>query len=78
MSFAEPGGVPAEIASCGSIRSMNLRPDFHVLPLEERVRAVMAEWQGELPRLLVFDNCEVGLTRFGGHFLARPPQPPSL
>ena len=58
VSFAEPGGIPAEIASCGGTGGMNLRPDFHALPLEERVRAVMAEWQGELPQLLVFDNCE--------------------
>ncbi len=58
VSFAEPGGVPAEIASCGGTRGMNLRSDFHTLPLEERVRAVMAAWQGDLPRLLVFDNCE--------------------
>ena len=58
LSFAEPDGIPAEVASCGGAEGMNLRPDFHTLPLEERVRAVMAEWQGELPRLLVFDNCE--------------------
>ena len=37
---------------------MNLRPDFHLLPFEERVTAVVSEWQSELPRLLVFDNCE--------------------
>jgi hypothetical protein len=38
---------------------MNLWPrDYHELPLEERVQEVKAEWQGELPRLLVFDNCE--------------------
>lgn len=58
LGFGDPSGVPAEVASCGGAGSMNLRPDFHTLPLEERVRAVMAEWQGELPRLLVFDNCE--------------------
>jgi len=58
MSFAEPGGVPAEIAYCGGTGGMNLRPDFHTLPFEQRVRAVMAEWQSELPWLLVFDNCE--------------------
>jgi len=58
VSFAEPGGIPAEIAFCGGTGGMHLRPDFHTLSLEERVRMVMAEWQGELPRLLVFDNCE--------------------
>lgn len=58
LSFGDPAGVPAEVASCGGAGGMDLRPDFHTLPLEERVRAVMAEWQSELPRLLVFDNCE--------------------
>ncbi len=58
LSFAEPGGVPAQIAACGGSGHMELRRDFHTLPLEERVHAVMSEWQNELPRLLVFDNCE--------------------
>jgi len=58
LSFARPGGIPAEIASCGGAGRMELRRDFHLLPQEERVRAVMAEWQNELPWLLVFDNCE--------------------
>ena len=58
LSFSDPAGVPAEAASCGGSRGMDLRPDFHTLPLEEQVRTVVAEWQGELPRLLVFDNCE--------------------
>ena len=58
LSFADPNAVPAEIAFCGDTGGMNLSPGFHGLPLDERVRAVMAEWQSELPRLLVFDNCE--------------------
>lgn len=58
LTLAETGGVSAQVASCGGAGSMNLRPDFHLLPFEERVRAVMSEWQSELPRLLVFDNCE--------------------
>lgn len=58
LSFAEGRAVPAEVASCGGAGGMDLRPDFHTLPLEDRVKAVMSEWQSELPRLLVFDNCE--------------------
>ncbi len=57
LSFGNPDGVPTEVASCGSAGGMALRPDFHALPLDERVREVMAAWQGELPRLLVFDDC---------------------
>ena len=44
LNFAEPGGVPAQIASCGGSGRMELPRDFHTLPLEERVQAVMAEW----------------------------------
>jgi hypothetical protein len=59
LNFGDPASIPAELASCGGAGGMNLYPgDYHGLPVEERVRAVMAEWQGELPRLLVFDNCE--------------------
>lgn len=56
LSFAEPGEVPAEIAACGD--AMAIRPDLHTLPLDQRVEAVLAEWQQPLPRLLVFDNCD--------------------
>lgn len=59
LDFGNPEGIPAEVASCGGAGGMNLRPrDFRALSIEERVEAVMSEWQGELPRLLVFDNCE--------------------
>ena len=37
---------------------MKLRDDFGSLPLNDQVQHVAAEWQGPLPRLLVFDNCE--------------------
>lgn len=58
VSFATPDGVTAKIASCGGVEGMNLSPNFHDLPLEERVKAVMAAWQNGLPRLLIFDNCD--------------------
>jgi tetratricopeptide (TPR) repeat protein len=58
LSFAEPGGVSAQVAACGGSGRMELHRDFHTLPLEEQIHAVMSEWQNELPRLLVFDNCE--------------------
>jgi hypothetical protein len=58
LSFADPAAVPAEIATCGGAGGMKLRNNFGSLPLEEQVRLVAAEWQGPLPRLLVFDNCE--------------------
>jgi tetratricopeptide (TPR) repeat protein len=58
LSFADPAAVPAEIATCGGAGGMKLQGDFGRLPLEEQVALVAAEWQGALPRLLVFDNCE--------------------
>ena len=57
-SFADPEAVPAEIATSGGPAGMNLSDEFERQPLEEQVRQVAAEWQGPLPRLLVFDNCE--------------------
>jgi tetratricopeptide (TPR) repeat protein len=58
VSFADPSAVESEVAACGAAGWMALRPDFTTLPLEERTRLVMSAWQSELPRLLVFDNCE--------------------
>ena len=58
LSFADPQGVPAEIATCGGPGALDLRPDFGTLPLEDQVRLVLSAWCGPLPRLLIFDNCE--------------------
>ena len=58
LGFADPEAVPAEIATCGGIGGMKLRDDFGSLSLNDQVQLVAAEWQGPLPRLLVFDNCE--------------------
>jgi len=58
LSFADPQGVPAEIAACGGPGALDLRPDFGNLPLEDQVRLVLSAWCGPLPRLLIFDNCE--------------------
>jgi tetratricopeptide (TPR) repeat protein len=58
LSFADPQGVPAEIAACGGVGYLELRPDFAGLSLEEQVRLVLGAWQSPLPRLLIFDNCE--------------------
>ena len=58
VSFSDPSTVASEIAACGDPGAMDLRPDFGTLTLEDRTRLVLAAWQSELPRLLVFDNCE--------------------
>ena len=60
LNLSDPSAVAEEIAVCGGAGAMNLRGDFDRLPLDDRVREVKAEWQNELPRLLVLDNCEDG------------------
>ncbi|HEX6483847.1 MAG TPA: protein kinase [Ktedonobacteraceae bacterium] len=58
LSFAEVKSIPAQMAECGRSGCLNLRPDFHALPLEDQIQLVLGAWQSALPRLLVFDNCE--------------------
>lgn len=59
VNFGDPAEIPAEVASCGGAGGMDLRPyDYRDLSVRERVQTVMAEWENNLPRLLVFDNCE--------------------
>jgi tetratricopeptide (TPR) repeat protein len=58
LSFDNAEAVPAEIAACGDVGALDLRPDFGSRPLDERVKLVQAAWQTPVPRLLVFDNCE--------------------
>ena len=58
LSFAEAKAVPAEIAACGGLGRMDLRPNFGELALEDQLNLVRAAWQEPVPRLLIFDNCE--------------------
>lgn len=58
LSFADPNLIPVEIARCGGSNALALRPDFDSLPLEEQIKLVQRAWQEDIPRLLVFDNCE--------------------
>lgn len=58
LSFADEKAVPSEVANCGRVGAMDLRPNFADLSLEDQVNLVKAAWQEPIPRLLVFDNCE--------------------
>ena len=51
LSFANADEVPLQVAACAA-------PELAERPLEERVQRVRDAWQGAVPRLLVFDNCE--------------------
>ena len=58
LSCADPAVVPAEVAACGAVGGLDLRPDFASLKQDDQIALVLAAWQSPLPRLLVFDNCE--------------------
>lgn len=57
LSFADAGAVSAEVAECGRPKHMDL-PGFSALEFADQVGRVQREWESELPRLLIFDNCE--------------------
>jgi tetratricopeptide (TPR) repeat protein len=56
LGCADPAEIPAEIATCG--RGLNRPAGYTGLPLGEQVSLVAQAWYSQLPRLLVFDNCE--------------------
>jgi tetratricopeptide (TPR) repeat protein len=58
LSFADASTIATEIAACGVAGGAELGSDFIALSIPERALRVMSAWQSELPRLLVFDNCE--------------------
>jgi tetratricopeptide (TPR) repeat protein len=58
LSFAQADSVPGEVARCGGAGAMELGADFDQRPLPEQVQKVQSAWQSDLPRLLIFDNCE--------------------
>jgi hypothetical protein len=58
LSFANASEIESQVAACGGPGFMQLRPHFGELRLEDRVAIVRSAWQAEVPRLLVFDNCE--------------------
>lgn len=51
MNFADPLAVETEVAAC-------CQQVEHHFDLETQVRMVLSAWQSDLPRLLIFDNCE--------------------
>ncbi|MCP4683918.1 MAG: tetratricopeptide repeat protein, partial [bacterium] len=58
LSFADASAIPAEVALCGRPEHLNLFPDFDALDLNSQIRLVLSAWRNDLPRLLIFDNCE--------------------
>lgn len=57
VNCADPLNIPGEIAQRGGADGMCLA-GIGSLSLDDQVRLVRAEWARDLPRLLIFDNCE--------------------
>ncbi|RYB04332.1 tetratricopeptide repeat protein [Lichenibacterium ramalinae] len=57
VDCAVPSAVAEAVAACGLVLYPN-QPGFSARPLPERVALVRDAWAGNLPRLLIFDNCE--------------------
>ena len=58
LSFAIPEDVSLQVAACGGAGALDLRADFADLSLDDQLHLVLRAWQEEVPRLLVFDDCE--------------------
>ncbi|MCU0839452.1 MAG: hypothetical protein MUE49_12140, partial [Rhodospirillales bacterium] len=58
LSFAQADAVPAEFARCGAPSALHLHPGYDGLPLPDQLGLVAAAFASDLPRLLIFDNCE--------------------
>ncbi|NJN54880.1 MAG: ATP-binding protein [Anaerolineae bacterium] len=53
LNFADAQTMPAQVARCGRLEHLNLRPGFVQLSLEQQVRLVQQAWQEPIPRLLI-------------------------
>ncbi len=58
LSFGDGEDVAGQVALCGGLRALALREDFDDLPQAVQIELVRHAWAGDLPRLLVFDDCE--------------------
>jgi tetratricopeptide (TPR) repeat protein len=60
LSFTNPDEIALQVAACGGPAALNLRGDFGELALDDQLHLVLRAWQSELPRLLLFDECDDG------------------
>src|ERR1700694_2390253 len=56
INFAHRDAIPDQIIACG--RGTHSQLDFDQLSREDKIAAVVADWESQMPRLLIFDNCE--------------------
>ena len=57
VSCADPASIPEAIAASGPVLYL-AEAGLSDRPLPERVAMVASAWANDLPRLLIFDNCE--------------------
>jgi tetratricopeptide (TPR) repeat protein len=60
LSFTTPTEVALQVAACGGPGGMDLRADFAELALDDQLHLVLRAWQADVPRLLLFDDCDDG------------------
>lgn len=58
LSFAQADSVAEEIAATGSESGLHLFAANGKLTLADQASRVQQAWQQDIPRLLIFDNCE--------------------
>jgi hypothetical protein len=56
LSFVEPTSIPAEMVACGM--RMRLHENFAEMSPDRQLELVLAEMEGPIPRLIIFDNCD--------------------
>lgn len=59
LNMENPDDVPGEVADCAlSLLSPDRAAEFAKRPQDEWLRLVGSAWKSDLPRLLIFDNCD--------------------
>jgi tetratricopeptide (TPR) repeat protein len=58
ISCADPNAIATQVAKYGGQGGLELWYPHEELSLEERVARVKRQWESELPRLVIFDNCD--------------------
>jgi|GEM_PF-479186 ATP-dependent transcriptional regulator len=58
ISCADPGTIETQVANYGGPGGLEVWHPDEKLSLKERVARVKRQWESELPRLLIFDNCD--------------------
>jgi tetratricopeptide (TPR) repeat protein len=58
ISCADPSAIATQVANYGGPGGLEVWHPDEELSLEERVARVKRQWESELPRLVIFDNCD--------------------